>query len=134
MRERMLHEQNVRLNRDHALLLNRAPEVWEEFKAAFVAECTEISARAVLTRLRSDEPDSRTFLILRERPHTPAVAALSFEFDGAIPCIAWQDLHNKKPRKTIEMAMDESAVLFVQSGKAIILSRFIEQCLETVYF
>ena len=130
MRERMLHEENVRLNHDHALLLKRAPEAWEQFKVAFFDECHEIDRQTNLTHFQCDEPDPRSFNILRKRNYVPAIAVQSFQFDASVPCIVWQDLLNKKLGKVIEIALDQFNLFFVQDGKPVILSRFVEDCLQ----
>ena len=133
LREEMQHEENVRLNRTHTLLLKRAPEAWEQFKAAFHAECDEINSEINLTHVRCDEPDSRTLKILRERRYVPATIAQSFQFDAEIPYISWRDLLNpKKPSSVIEIMLDGSRVLFVLDGKSLVLSEFVADRLENV--
>lgn len=133
LREEMQHEENVRLNRAHLLLQKRAPEAWEQFKATFYAECDEINNGVALTQVRCDEPDSRTLYILRERYPVQAIARHYFKFDARVPCISWQDLVNKRPDKIIEMALNGSTVLFVLGDRAIVLSRFVADCLESAY-
>lgn len=132
LRERMLYEENVRLNRTHETLLRVASDGWEQFKAAFRDECEATSSQAQLTRLECDEPDECSFQINRVRPYTPPVCAIVFRFDPAIPRITWQDLQNKKLAKPIEMALDGSSVCFLQDGRPLILSRFVENCLEAI--
>jgi len=133
LREEMQHEENVRLNRSHTLLLKRAPEAWERFKTAFHTECDEINSDVNLVRVRCDEPNSHTLNILRERRYVPATIAQSFEFDAAVPCISWRNLRNpKKPVSVIEMIPDGAQVIFVLDGKSVILPEFVANCLESV--
>ena len=132
IREKMLHEENVRLNRDHALLIERAPAAWEEFKAAFRAECHEITRESTLTEMRVEDRDSQSFDVLRKRAYSQFIAVQSFTFKPSLPGISWMDGHNKKPAKLIEMTMDVSGVSFVLDGKALILVRFVTDRLEGV--
>jgi hypothetical protein len=132
LREEMQHEENVRLNRAHALLLKRAPEVWGQFKAAFSAECDEINSQINLTQVRYDEPNPHALCILRERRYVPEIIVQSFQFDPKVPCISWQDLLNNKPSRVIEMILDGPRALFVLDGKSIVLAQFVASCLENI--
>jgi len=133
LREEMQHEENLRLNRVHALLLKRAPGAWEQFKAAFYVECDEINSDVNLTSVRCDEPDSCTLKILRKRRYVPATIAQSFQFDATVPCISWVDLLDpKKSSSVIEMILDGSHVLFVLDGKSLVVAEFVAGCLENV--
>lgn len=133
LREEMQHEENIRLNRAHTLLLKRAPEAWNQFKTAFYIECDEINSDVNLTHVRCDEPDSCTLKILRERRYVPATIAQSFQFDATVPYISWVDLLNPKKSSTvIEMMLDGSYVLFVLDGKSLVLSEFVAGCLDNV--
>jgi len=132
MREQMLHEQTVRLNRENAALLTRAPDAWQAFKDAFRVECEAINDGTSFTRLKCEEPNAASFDVTRIPLSGLQIGALSFRFEPSIPRIAFDDLHNKKPRVYLEMSMDGYAVLFVRDGKALMLPRFIEQCLEAV--
>lgn len=132
MREQMLHEQNIRLNREHALLVELAPEFWEEFKAAFRAECWEITRHSSLVELRVDERDSVSFDVLRRRSYSQFIAVQSFAFKPSLPGISWMDGYNKKPARMIEIALDVSSPCLIMDGKSVILSRFVADRLEGV--
>ncbi|HEX3661648.1 MAG TPA: hypothetical protein VHU89_09470 [Acidobacteriaceae bacterium] len=126
----MLHEQNVRLNRDHAFLVERAPSAWEDFKSQFRSECHEISRDSQIISLACDEPDRNELYVLRTRPYSQPVAVQRFTFKPSLPAISWTDQHNKKPSKLIEMTLDGSEVSFSVDGKPLILSVFIANRLE----
>jgi hypothetical protein len=61
-----------------------------------------------------------------------SVLALEFVFDPAIPCIYWQDHYNKKTRKRIDFAIEQTRVFLVEGGKGFSLRRFVEQRLDAV--
>jgi hypothetical protein len=132
MREQMIYEENVRLNREHTLLIERAPAAWEGFKAAFRDECWEVSRQSNLLELKVDERGTHSFDILRRHSYSQFVAVQSFTFKPSLPGISWMDSYNKKPAKLIEMAPDASGVCFTLDGKAIVLSRFVADRIQGV--
>jgi hypothetical protein len=128
----MAHEANVRMNADRARLLVLAPGKWEEFKLAFIDECVSISNQSKTMRLDWDERPVNEFWILRSGINGPAFDTLRFTFDSSIPCIFWQDYHNKKLPEVIDFAIDENRAVFVEGKRAFILSCFVEQRLDAI--
>ena len=128
----MRHEENVRLNAERAYVHVLAPNVWEEVKDAFRAECEAISSKSKMMQLECDEPSPYSLWVNRVPLHVPAIGALEFIFDPSVPCIYWQDHQNKKLRKIICFASDGTSVILVEGRKALILPRFVEQCLDAI--
>jgi hypothetical protein len=133
MREQMLHEQTVRLNRENAVLLNRAPDAWQAFKEAFRAECAAINEGTNLTRLQCEDSGANSFDVTRIPVNGRQIGALSFQFDPSMPRIVFTDMRNNKPKQHLEMTLDGYAIHFLRDGKAAILSRFIEESLEAIW-
>lgn len=133
--EAMRHEENVRVNADRDRIRSLAPDKWEEFKQAFIDECASVSAESKTVRLEWDDRPGEEFWILRtwlSRPSTTSIAALCFTFNRSIPHIRWQDYLNKKLPRVIDFAIDGNDILFVEGGRGLILSRFVEACLDAV--
>ena len=128
----MMHEKNRRQNSNRDRLRVLAPDKWEEFKLAFIDECAAISSQSRRVRLDWDERPVNAFWIIRSRDNGPSIDTLRFTFEPSIPCILWQDYYNKKLQKGIGFEIEGANVLLVDSNKALILSHFVEQCLDGV--
>jgi hypothetical protein len=131
-REAMRHEENIRLNSERGYVRALAPNVWEEVKEAFRGECELISSKSKMTQLECDEPSAYSFCVNRVPLYGPAIGALEFIFDPSVPCIHWQDYQNKKLRKVICFALDGTSAILAEGKRALVLSRFVEQCLDAI--
>jgi hypothetical protein len=131
-REDMRYQENLRVNSEQARLRVLSRDEWDAFRKAFYDECDSISNRSQFTQLDCEDPQESSCVVNRRLLSGHSVLALEFIFDPAVPCIYWQDHYNKKTRKRIDFAIEQTRVFLVAEGKGFNLQRFVEQRLDAV--
>jgi hypothetical protein len=122
--ERERYEENKQFNSEREILLSLAPDLWDEVKEAFRAECAKISAASHRVQFECEEPNSATFYINRVI-NGNAVVALEFRFNPTVPIIACEDRWNRRPASSIGFAVSGSRVFLANGRSGIVLPQLV---------
>lgn len=124
-------EENKRLNAEREILLARAPEKWEEMKAAFRLDCASISERSSRFNFECDDLSSTEFGI-SNIVRGLALRLVTLRFDSRIPAIFFQT-HGHQPKSgSVDFLVSGSAVFYANGRRGVILPEFVLQTLMHV--
>jgi hypothetical protein len=122
--EQARNEENKRLNSEREILLALAPDLWDELKEAFKAECAKLSRATQRLQFECDEPDAQTFHINRMVGDV-AIRAMEFTFDPRVPRVVFEIHWGKKTKGSIGFLVVGSHVLFANGTSGVVLSDFV---------
>jgi hypothetical protein len=129
--EREMHEDNKRFNAEREILLSLAPDLWNEAKDVFKAECAKLSVASHRFQFECEEPDSATFYVNRVI-NGKAVVALEFGFNATVPMIICKDRWSQRPASRIDFVLSGNRAFLANGRSGIVLPNLVSRLMMQV--